>query len=200
MGGDEYPTDRWGLLKFASAFHEQVQHTTPDTPWGSSLRVAYRILKRGIRPLAPIIEGAWWGNDTAWRMVLDLVRIAMYASATGEMQHEPCRRHLALIDGIYGGEGEGPAYPTAVHTGVLMFGDNLPAIDTINAILMGFDPGKIPLVREATCITKFPIALHDLDKEMIIHNTQSSSIKELMANLPYHFQPSDGWKDRLQTG
>lgn len=198
-GGDEYPSDRWGVLQFASNFHEKVQLTSPDTSWGNVARVAYRILKRTIRPIAPVIEGAWWGNDTAWRMVLDLVRIAIYSSPTGKMQVEPCRKHLAFIDGIYGGEGEGPASPTAVHTGVLMLGDDLPVIDTMCAILMGFDPGKIPLVREAFSQRKYPIALHEMLEETIIYNSNSLSIKDIITNPPYHFKPSDGWKGKLES-
>ena len=197
IGGDEYPADRWGLLRFASAFHEKVQQTTPDTPVGSSLRVAYRFLKRAIRPLAPVIEGAWWGNDTAWRMVLDLVRIATYCTVDGVMQDKPCRKQLAFIDGILGGEGEGPAYPTAVRSGVLLFGDNLPAVDTLNSLLMGFNPDQIPLVREAFCLTKYPLAIRSLEEESIVANGKSSSIQEMRANPPYHFESSGGWKGKI---
>lgn len=199
MGGDEYPADRIGVLRFASAFHEKVQQTTPDTALGSTLRASYRILKRTIRPWNPVIEGAWWGNDTAWRMVLDLVRIATYCSADGKMQATPCRKHLALIDGILGGEGEGPAYPTAVNCGVLSFGDNLPAVDTLNALLMGFDPEKIPLVREAVCLTNHPLLLRELSEEKVIFNGRTTSIDDFRKSPAYRFQPSDGWKERLST-
>jgi len=197
VGGDEYPSDRWGVLQLASGFHERVQHTTPDSNRGSVLRAAYRVLRRAMRPIAPIVEGAWWGNDTAWRMVLDLVRIATYASNYGEMQTKPCRRHLVMIDGIYGGEGEGPAFPTAVRSGVLLFGDNLPAVDTMNALLMGFDPEKIPLVREASCLAKYPIASRPMDEERVIYKGQNLAVKDFQANPTYHFKPSDGWLGKI---
>jgi len=130
-------------------------------------------------------------------MVLDLVRIATYCSVEGKMQKAPCRKHLALIDGILGGEGEGPAYPTAVHCGVLSFGDNLPAVDTLNALLMGFDPEKIPLVREAVCLNHSPLLLRELSDETVMFNGRPTSIDEFRKSPAYRFQPSDGWKERL---
>jgi len=196
-GGDEYPNNRAAIQQFASAYHERLQQTQPDSPLGSTLRVTYRLLKRAIRPWTPIVEGAWWGNDTAWRMVLDLVRIATYCSIEGQMQDKPCRKHLAMIDGIVGGEGEGPAYSTAVQSGVLLFGDNLPAVDTVNSLLMGFDPEKIPLVHEAVCFTSRRLLKRDLREEQVVLNGKITTIDEIRNSPPYRFQPNDGWKERL---
>ena len=144
-GGDEYPSANAGLARLATAVHEAVQKTEPDTRLGSSLRVGYKVLRRGIRPWTPVTEGAWHGNDTTWRMVLDLARIVTYADAAGVMHDTPCRRSLVLTDGVIGGEGEGPYMSTAVHSGIIAFSDDLSAADHVNAILMGFDPGRMPI-------------------------------------------------------
>ena len=199
MAGDEYPDSTKGVVKFSTAYHESVQHTVPDSAGGSMLRASFRVLKRVIRPLAPVIEGAWWGNDTAWRMVLDLVRIAAYCSAEGKMQSIPVRKQLALIDGIFGGEGEGPAYPTAVHCGVLQFGDNLPAVDALNALLMGFDPDKIPLVHRSLLLNKYPLLARPVEEETIIFNGRAASMDEFRQESIFHFLPSEGWKERLAS-
>lgn len=195
IGGDEYPDPANIFQRFSTAFHEGIQKTTPESRWGSLLRSAYRIVRHMIHPFTPVIEGAWWGNDTAWRMVLDLVRIATYCSPDGVMQEKPCRKHLALVDGIYGGEGEGPAYCTAVPCGVLLFGDNLPAIDSLNALLMGFDPMKIPLIQRAFNLKKYPLEIHPLREETLP--------KGLAAGVPERvctrFKPSNGWKERLSV-
>jgi len=198
MGGDEYPIDRLGVHRALTAFHEGVQKTRPDSPIGSALRATFRILKRTARPLGPVIEGAWSGNDTAWRMVLDLNRIVTYASAEGVMQAHPCRSHLALIDGIFGGEGEGPAYSSAVQTGVLLFGDDLPAVDRLNASLMGFDPQKIPLVREAFCLEKFPLVKSSMADDAMIINGKAAAVNQIFSNPPYHFEPPGGWKGNIE--
>lgn len=199
LGGDEYPNDRLGVRRALTTFHEWVQKSRPESPGGSALRVAFRVFKRAARPISPVIEGAWWGNDTAWRMVLDLNRIATYASTDGVMQNRPCRSHLALIDGICGGEGEGPAYSTAVQAGVLLFGDDLPAVDRLNACLMGFDPQKIPLVREAFCVEKFPLMKSKTSGEDLILNGAVASISQICSAPVYRFEPSGGWKGAIES-
>lgn len=197
MSGDEYPEDKTGLLRRLSALHESVQKTKPDSRLGTIGRVTYRGTRRLLRQLSDGLDGAWWGNDTAWRMVLDLVRIATYASLNGAMQPVPQRKQLVFIDGILGGEGEGPAFPTAVESGLMMFGDNLVAVDWVNAVMMGFDPGQIPLIREAFRISRYPLLPCDLDHEMITYNGRPASPKELMLLEKHHFEPPPGWKGKL---
>jgi len=197
VGGDEYPSDKAGLMGLASALHENVQQTRPDTLWGSSLRVIHKVFRRLIKRWTPVVDGAWWGNDTAWRMVLDLARIATYANAKGELQNSPCRRHLVLTDGIVGGEGDGPAYSTAIHSGLLSFSDDLAAADYANAFLMGFDPEKIPLVREAVSLQKYPLLKSDLKSGRLIFNRRSLLASELTGLELSHFEPQDGWKEVL---
>ena len=196
-GGDEYPDDKTHLLGALSALHERVQQTKPDSWVGSAGRVTYRVTRRILRDITPGLDGAWWGNDTAWRMVLDLVRIGFYTNVAGEMQNTPQRRHLAFIDGVLGGEGEGPAYPTALHSGLLMFGDNLAAVDWVNALMMGFDPERIPLIREAFCISKYPLAMREQLEELITYNGDSITLTELGAIEKHHFEPPPGWRGKL---
>src|SRR4030095_6711097 len=45
-------------------------------------------------------SGNWYGNDTAWRMVVDLNRILFYADAVGVLHERPVRRFLSIVDGI----------------------------------------------------------------------------------------------------
>jgi uncharacterized protein (DUF362 family) len=198
-GGDEYPDSSKNVVRLASAFHERIQQVQPDSFIGSVSRVSFRLIKHLIHTMAPVIEGAWWGNDTAWRMVLALVRIAFYCNSDGKMQALPVRRHLALIDGIYGGEGEGPAYPTAVNCGVLAFGDNLPAVDVLNALIMGFDPEEIPLVRESYHLTKYPLSVRDLSLEEVFFNGKQTLLDDFHQSSLFHFKPSDGWRERLSN-
>ena len=184
-------------MRLASAFHEAIQQTQPDTPWGSALRVIHTQYRRLIKRWTPVVDGAWWGNDTCWRMVLDLVRIATYADAKGEMQNSPCRRHLVLTDGIVGGEGDGPLFSTAIRSGLLSFSDDLAAADYVNALLMGFDPEKIPLVREAVGLKKYPLFKSDLKNDRLIFNRQSLLASELTGLGLLRFEPQDGWKEVL---
>ena len=78
-------------------------------------------------------RGAWPGNDTIWRMVGDLYK--------GMKRKD--RRYFTVIDGIIGGEGQGPFCPTSKHSNTLIAGDDLLAVDCVAARYMGLDPNKI---------------------------------------------------------
>jgi uncharacterized protein (DUF362 family) len=59
------------------------------------------------------------------------------------------RSDLAIVDGIVGMEGNGPISGTPVDSGVLVFGDDPVATDTITAGLMGLDPTRIDYLQQA---------------------------------------------------
>jgi uncharacterized protein (DUF362 family) len=56
---------------------------------------------------------------------------------------------FAIIDGITGMEGNGPLQGEAKHAGVLIFGDDLVAVDATAARLMTIEPRKIQYLEKA---------------------------------------------------
>lgn len=48
--------------------------------------------------------GNWHGNDSAWRMAVDLAAIFCFADAEGRLRDRPARRMLCIVDGIVAGE------------------------------------------------------------------------------------------------
>lgn len=78
-------------------------------------------------------RGSWPGNDTIWRMVVDLY----YA-----MQMRK-RKYISVIDGIIAGEGQGPFCPTSKNANTLIVGEDLLAVDIAAARYMGLNPQKI---------------------------------------------------------
>ena len=62
-----------------------------------------------------IRSGNWYGNDTTWRMVIDLNRILMYAQSSGCLQAKPARRMFCIVDGIVGGDGNGSWADVVTH-------------------------------------------------------------------------------------
>jgi uncharacterized protein (DUF362 family) len=66
--------------------------------------------------------------------------------------------HLAIIDGVVGMEGDGPILGGPRASGVLVMGNNLPAVDVTATRLMGFDPYRIPYLAGAAEIRLGPIA------------------------------------------
>jgi uncharacterized protein (DUF362 family) len=59
------------------------------------------------------------------------------------------RPAYAIVDGIVAMEGNGPIDGTPKHAGVLVFGDDPVATDTVTASMMGMDAAKVPYLREA---------------------------------------------------
>lgn len=57
---------------------------------------------------------------------------------------------LAIVDGIVGMEGDGPIMGTPKKTGVLVMGQNLPAVDATCARIMGIDPWQVDHLRFAS--------------------------------------------------
>ncbi len=118
-----------------------------------------RCLVRSILPLQRMIRdqtgvgrirnGAWYGNDTLWRSVLDVSRIVLYGFPDGQLSREFQRSYLSIVDGIVAGEGNGPVMPTERRCGVLLAGFDPVAVDICATRLMGFDYRKIPHLREA---------------------------------------------------
>lgn len=79
-------------------------------------------------------RGAWSGNDTIWRMVVDL-----YSG----IRRGP-KKFFSVIDGILGGEGNGPFCPEPNHSQTLVAGANFLETDLVASRLMGFRTEAIP--------------------------------------------------------
>lgn len=59
------------------------------------------------------------------------------------------RRSFAIVDGIVGMEGNGPIQGTPKPAGVLVMGNDLPAVDATCCRIMGIDPSKIEYLQMA---------------------------------------------------
>ncbi len=110
-----------------------------------------KFLRKSVR------TGNWEGNDTTWRMVLDITRIFFYADSNGYLQDIPQRRFFSLVDGIISGEGNGPQAPTARADGILVGGGDPLAVDLLSTRLMGFDPMNIKLYTGAVAQHRYKI-------------------------------------------
>jgi uncharacterized protein (DUF362 family) len=86
------------------------------------------------------------GNDTLWRTILDLNVALLYGTRAGTLAETPQRRILHLIDGIVGGEGDGPLRASPRATGALMASWDPVALETAGAEWMGFASQRLPTV------------------------------------------------------
>jgi uncharacterized protein (DUF362 family) len=146
-----------------------------------------------------IRSGNWYGNDTCWRMTLDLNRILFYANPDGSFRTTP-KRYFSIIDGIQAMEGNGPVAGRPKDFGFIIAGHNPPAVDVVCAQLMGFDYRKIPMLRRAFAKSKYPLAMFAPDEIWIRSN--ETGLQGSLANLSYRpaarFEPHFGWKGQVE--
>jgi len=134
------------------------------------------------------MEGSWYGNDTLWRCIKDINKIALYADKNGVMKEEKQRKCLCLVEGIISAEGEGPMHGMPKKTGILLGGTNFVAVDKICADIMGFDYRKIPSVRQGFVNNFWPLVDFSPEK-----------IKTNLKPLPdFNFKPSKGWQSHIE--
>jgi len=69
--------------------------------------------------------------------------------------------HFAIVDGITGMQGDGPIMGEPIHSGVLVMGRSLPAVDATCCRIMGIDPQKVDYLRVAKS-TIGPIEASDI--------------------------------------
>jgi len=143
--------------------------------------------------------GNWYGNDSAWRMAVDLMRVFHFADRDGQIQTTPQRRLFSVIDGIVGGDNKGPLEPDPVPAGVLLGGANLLAVDLVATRLMGFDPLKVRMYRELLADQEFDFGLRSLDEiEVISSEPVWRNCLQDRANHFLDFKPHPGWIGHLE--
>ena len=98
-------------------------------------------------------RGSWPGNDTIWRMVVDLYK--------GMKMKE--RKYFSVVDGIIGGQGQGPFCPHSKKSNTLIAGEDLFAVDCVAARYMGLDPEKIKYLNYFLDIEYEGITLNNID-------------------------------------
>lgn len=146
-----------------------------------------------------IRSGNWYGNDTTWRMVLDLNRILYYARPDGSLGDQPQRKLFSVVDGIVAGEGNGPLDPTAKHVGVILAGWNPVAVDLVCARLMDFDYRRLPVLTGG-------LAQHALPLTRFTYQQLDVRSNQPPCNGPLHtwrgrrhaFQPHFGWEGHVE--
>jgi uncharacterized protein (DUF362 family) len=144
--------------------------------------------------------GSWYGNDTAWRMVNDLNKIFYYSDKKGNMRSQPQRNVFSMIDGIMGGETDGPLVPEPKHCGILIAGDNPLAVDIVAIRLMGYDYRKLPLYSSFLKLKKWGILSTSeiLDITVESNNSLYSNVINNSTSKYLNFNPHIGWKNKIE--
>lgn len=134
--------------------------------------------------------GSWSGNETIWRMILDLNRIFLYATSEGNLASEKQRKEFIVVDGFISGVKNGPLTPHIVKPGIVAAGFNASLVDMALIQLAGIDASKIPLYREA--FSKKAEWLH-ANLEMKVRLNGENMAAEVIKPIMRLDEPT-GWK------
>ena len=127
-------------------------------------------------------RGAWSGNDTIWRMVVDLYSV---------LEQGPSKR-FSIIDGILGGQGNGPFCPRPKDSNVILAGQDFLEMDLVASRLMGFKVEEIPYL-------DYYLRNNRIKKDAIEIKSDVINCKDFFDNENRHlfFEPPTHWQNLI---
>ena len=149
-----------------------------------------------------IRSGNWYGNDTIWRMILDLNKIVLYSNPDGSMKGNDVinrKKYIGIVDAIICGEKNGPKAPDPKKLGLILAGNNPLVIDATCARLMGIDPLKLPMISHAFDVKKYKIFDYRYEDIKIDYEGSIYNILTIPSKLIKKFEPHFGWKNHIES-
>ncbi|MBI2895803.1 MAG: DUF362 domain-containing protein [Deltaproteobacteria bacterium] len=203
-GGDQFP-DSTSKNHVESLLNERFKALLTRFPDLGKWMVPVKGLARKIfgDTRDTIRNGAWYGNDTLWRTVLDLNKILLYANPDGTLRPESQgsrKPYISIVDGIVAGEGNGPEAPISRRAGLLIGGTNPVAVDLVCARLMGFDWTKISSLSNALAIRRYPLADFAWDDVVMVWSDSKGALRlsEIGLEESLRFRAHFGWAGHIE--
>ncbi len=200
-GGDCYPGR--SPVKRALEYVADQQNMASSLTAGKVLGGVAAQIERALRLMGDRlgVEGSWAGNDTVWRMGLDLNRILLYGRPDGTLSEEPQRQVLHVVDAVVAGQGDGPLSPQPLLLGLILAGRNAAAVDLVGAHLLGYDPMRVSIVREAFGRFSHPITSFTSREALLLGDLGEGAADEMFRRrgpLRPVIHP-DGWRPAAAT-
>jgi len=133
-------------------------------------------------------------------MTVDLLRIFYFADRDGRIQDTVQRGMFSFVDGIVGGEGNGPLTPDPKPSAVLIASENPLAADVVATRLMGFDPKKLKIYSQTLADKRHHFGVRSADDVEVV--TSRADWKNCLSDScsPFlNFQPHPGWLNRIEV-
>jgi uncharacterized protein (DUF362 family) len=184
MGGDCYP-GRNPLKYMTESFLDVINKYRGKPMYETFRTAAFAFWKFVLFTPTNYLGAAWHGNDTCWRMVSDLNKIARNGSKDGKIQVENQREIYSLSDGIIGGQGNGPLNPEPLNMGVLIFSNDSLMNDLVICKLMKLKAAKIPLIKD--------LSAESIDLCKIRLDNEEIKIDDLF-KISIDTKPAPGWE------
>jgi uncharacterized protein (DUF362 family) len=138
-----------------------------------------------------IKPGSWSGNETIWRMTLDLNELLYFG------KRRP-RHILNIVDGIIAGQGNGPLSPSPKPLGMIFVGENPAHVDAALAKVMGYNVARIPSVYHAVYHRKSGFGGTRL-QDIPVHFISQDSAGTLTDITPFGFTPPRHWRRAMSA-
>lgn len=209
-GGDQYPEGLFTPIERALIKTERWMYDHLLAPRKIPLEYLHRSIYwlhgSFIRPLGLTVTankrlfdaGNWYGNDSAWRMAVDLLKIIYFTDNKGTLHNSQQRRLFSIVDGIIGGENNGPLIPDHKPVGILIGGDNFLAVDIVVTRLMGFDYEKIKQFSVLND-SEFEFGLRGVEDIEVV--TDNDAIRQCLTDKVsrfFSFKPHLGWVGHIE--
>jgi uncharacterized protein (DUF362 family) len=210
-GGDQYPdgvlspleerlirTERWMYDHFLAPRTKPREYLHRSIYWlhnHTTRRLGIKVAEEK----RALDAGNWYGNDSAWRMTLDLLRMFYFADRDGHLHSTQQRRIFSVIDGVIGGENCGPLTPDPKPAGLLVGGENALAVDLVATRLMGFDPLKLKIYSHALAHDECDFGVRALDDIRVCSDDpamESCLVEDCSGRS--RFAPHPGWIGHIE--
>jgi uncharacterized protein (DUF362 family) len=188
LGGDCYP-GKSSFMRLSEFVLDQANMRINNFMYHPLKFLSKVLWKMSITTAEHSLAAAWYGNDTTWRMVMDLNVIVKFGKIDSTIDEKPQRSIIYICDGIIGGQGDGPLNPDPLPLGIIMLSENPALMDKALAEMMGFNPKSIPLI-----VAGEQFLLKE-DSEIIINGMKESW--DALSNLKILTIPPPGWVKHL---
>ena len=199
QGGDQFP-ESTTKARLEHAWMGAAKRWLKNRHTASRLFVPFKKIGRLVfgDTQQVVRSGNWHGNDTCWRMVLDLNKCFFFFDGGGDPRKQPMR-YLTVVDGIIAGEGNGPMSPDPKACGVIIAGTHPVAVDCVAATLMGFDWQKLRLLKNSFQIRELNFVPFRPEEIEVISNKSAWTGKINQIEETFDFRPHFGWVGAIEN-
>jgi len=147
-GGDNYK-DKSVLRTISNLFRDAGnRHRGTRLSWLFSA-IGSKLWQYSHPDDSTLTNAGWYGNDTIWRTVLDINIIALFGDSKGNINETQQRQLYTIMDGIIGGQGDGPLHPEPSALGIIAMANNPYLMDVVAGNLYHINTDKVPLIKAA---------------------------------------------------
>lgn len=200
--GDQFPGDNLKSRFEGTILGFVKQHLLGNPQIAAMMKPLGRLSRKVFGRTEEVVRsGNWYGNDTLWRMTLDLNKACFYADPDGSMREGiplNAKKYIGIVDAILAGEGNGPLAPDPKVMGRIIAGRNPVAIDAVCATMMGFDPLKIPTIVKSFDVRYYPVTDFRYENIQVKTETATFALNALPEPMILYFKPHFAWLGHIE--